>query len=331
VSSKVGFFGGNFDPFHYGHLNSILQVAEQLDLDQVRVVPASISPLRIQTQSSTPEQRLEMLKRGVADHSELIEIDTREIERGGLSYTIDTIESFLKEQPSNEVTLIIGMDQFWKFDQWKSFDKILTLVDLAVTTRPGMELPYSLEEWPLGVRNLVSDYDTKQAMLKSGKTIHFVQLDDVEASGTEIRRKIRINQDVQTLVAPPVEDYIRTNKLYETVQNSIGDFEKFAAYCEKIITEKGGVNVKTFDLRDRSAPSEFTVIASGTSTRHATALAEHVMKEVKKDYGVWPENIEGQGEGRWIVTDYGALIIHTFYDFVRQEYRLEDLWTRRSK
>ncbi len=329
--SKVGFFGGNFDPFHYGHLNSILSTAEQLDLDQVRVVPASTSPLRVQTQSSTPEQRLAMLKRGVAGHEALITIDTSEIDRGGVSYTIDTVQKYVEAHPDSNVTLIIGMDQFWKFDQWKNFDKLLGMVDLAVTTRPGMELPYSLEEWPLGVRNLVGDSDSKQAMLKSGKTIHFVQLNDVEASGTEIRRKIRINQDVQTLVAPPVEEYIRTNKLYETVQDSIGDFEKFAAYCEKVITDKGGVNVKVFDLRDRNAPSEFTVIASGTSTRHASALAEHLMKEVKKDYGVWPEHIEGQGEGRWIVTDYGALIVHTFYDFVRQEYRLEELWTRPAK
>lgn len=307
----------------------MLSVAEQLDLDQVRVVPAYISPLRVQTQSSTPEQRLEMLKRGVSGHDDLITIDTREIDRGGVSYTIDTIESFLKEQPEAKVTLIIGMDQFWKLDQWKNYDKLLSLVDLAVTTRPGMELPYSLEEWPLGIRNLVGDSDSKHAMLKTGRTIHFVQLDDVEASGTEIRRKIRINQDVQTLVAPPVEEYIRSHKLYETVQSSIGDFEKFSAYCTKVLEDKGAVNVKTFDLRDRNAPSEFTVIASGTSTRHTSALADHLMREVKKDYGVWSENIEGQGEGRWVVVDYGALIVHLFYDFVRQEYRLEDLWANK--
>jgi hypothetical protein len=79
--------------------------------------------------------------------------------------------------------------------------------------------------------------------------------------------------------------------------NPSGDFQKFAAYCENMLKDKGGVNVLTYDLRDRNAPSEFTVIASGTSTRHATALSEHLIKEVKKDYGVWPENIEGQAEG----------------------------------
>lgn len=330
-ANKVGFFGGNFEPFHYGHLNSMLSVAEMLELDEVRCIPAAKSPLRVQTQGSTPEQRMDMLKLGIRGHEDMIKIDTRELDRGGVSYTIDTLESYLKEHGENEIYLIIGMDQFLKFDQWKSFDKILSLVNLVVTSRPGMELPYSLEDWPLPLRNLVGDADSKEAMLKSGKTIHFVRLADVDASGTEIRRKIRFGQSVQALLPPSVDEYIRAHKLYETVQKSIGDFQKFAEYCSKVLTEKGGVNVQTYDLRDKSAPAEFTVICSGTSTRHATALAEHIMREVKKDFGVWPESIEGQVEGRWIVVDYGALIIHTFYDFVRNEYRLEELWSKPAR
>lgn len=307
----------------------MLSAAEEFELDEVRAVPAAISPLRVQTQGSSPEQRLEMVKRGIAANADLIKADTRELERGGVSYTIETIESLMKENPGSEISLIIGMDQFIKFDQWKSFDKILEKADLIVTSRPGTELPYSLEDWPLAVRNLVGDSDSKQAMLKTGRSIAFFQLDDVEVSGSEIRRKIRLNQSIATLVPPPVEEYVREHKLYEGVQRNIGDFEKFAAYCNKVLTDKGGVNVLTYDLRDRSAPSEFTVICSGTSTRHASALAEHLIREIKKDYNVWPESIEGQSEGRWIVVDYGALIVHTFYDFVRQEYRLEQLWAKK--
>ncbi len=327
-NTRVGVFGGTFDPFHYGHLNSILAAAEQFGLDKVKVVPAALSPLRARTQGSAPEQRVEMVKRGIAGHEDLIEIDTQEVMRGGVSYTIDTLNSYLKEDA--QLFLIIGMDQFSKFDQWKDYDKILSQVDLVVTTRPGLELPYSLDEWPTAVRSLVDDFDSKQAMLKSGRTIYFHQLEDVEASGTEIRKKIRFEQSVQTQVPPGVEEYIRENKLYESVQRNIGDFEKFTKYCEKVLVDKGGVNVQIYDLRAQSAPSEFALICSGTSTRHATALAEHLTREVKKDYNVWPESIEGQGEGRWIVVDYGALIVHTFYDFVRQEYRLEELWTRKK-
>lgn len=325
---RRGVFGGNFDPFHYGHLNSMLAVAERYGFDEVRVVPAAQSPLRVQTQGSTPEQRLDMLKRGVRDDADMIHIDTRELERGGVSYTIDTLESYMAESADLSLFLIIGMDQFAKFDQWKNFDRILSIADLVVTTRPGMELPYSLDEFPLGVRALVADHDRHQALLKSGKTIYFMQLEDVDASGTEIRKKIRFGQSVSTLVPPGVEEYIREHKLYESVQRNIGDFQKFTEYCANLLNEKGGINVQTFDLRDRSAPTESTLIASGTSTRHATALAEHLIREVKKEYGVWPENLEGAGEGRWVVVDYGALIVHVFYDYVRQEYRLEQLWSK---
>jgi nicotinate-nucleotide adenylyltransferase len=325
----MGVFGGNFDPFHYGHLNSMLSVSERYGLDELRVVPAFVSPLRVQTQGSAPDQRLEMLKRGVAGHSDLIQIDTREIDRGGTSYTIDTLNSYLADQPDAHLFLIIGMDQFSKFDQWKDFDQILTKADLIVTSRPGAELPYSLDDWPMAVRALVADYDSQQALLKSGRTIYFMQLQDVDASGTEIRKKMRFGQSINTLVAPPVEEYIRENKLFESVQRNIGDFKKFTAYCAQILNDKGGINVQSYDLTDRSAPAEYTLIASGTSTRHASALAEHLMREVKKEYNVWPENLEGQAEGRWVVVDYGALIVHVFYDYVRQEYRLEELWTKR--
>lgn len=331
ANPRTGVFGGTFDPFHYGHLNSMQAVADHFGLEKIKAVPAFKSPLRVQTQGSTPEQRVEMLKRGIQGSEKLIEIDTREIERGGVSYTIDTLQAYAQQSDSPHLFLIIGMDQFIKFDQWKDFEKILTIADLVVTSRPGMELPYSLDEWPLAVRSLVSDFDSQQAMLKTGRTVYFYQLEDVDASGTEIRKKIRFGQSVHALVPPGVEEYVRENQLFESIQRNIGDFEKFTTYCEKVLVDKGGINVLQFDMREQQAPSEFTLIASGTSTRHASALAEHLIREVKKDYNVWPENIEGQNEGRWVVVDYGALIVHVFYDFVRQEYRLEELWTKRQK
>lgn len=330
MSNKVGIFGGNFDPFHYGHLNSLSSVADHFGLDEIRVVPAAISPLRLQTQGSAVEHRLEMLKLGLRGQEDLFKIDLQELERGGVSYTIDTLKRHLKQDPDAQLMLIIGMDQFLKFDQWKNFEQILTSADLIVTSRPGMDLPYSLEDWPFAIRGLVADFDGKQALLKSNRNIHFFQLEDVEASATEIRKKVRMGQSIQALVPPAVDDYIRQHGLFKSVHANIGDFEKFTAYCAKMLDEKGGISTATYDLRAQNAPSEFTLISSGTSTRHATALAEHLIREVKKDYGIWPESLEGQIEGRWVVIDYGALILHIFYDYVRQEYRLEDLWNKRA-
>ena len=158
MANKVGVFGGNFDPFHYGHLNSMLTVAEKFGLNEMRAVPAFISPLRVQTQGSSPVHRLEMLRLGLRGHENLIRVDTQEMERGGVSYTIDTLDAY-KENGDKDLHLIIGMDQFLKFDQWRSFDRILTDADLVVTSRPGLELPYSMEDWPISVRSLVADHD----------------------------------------------------------------------------------------------------------------------------------------------------------------------------
>ena len=137
---------------------------------------------------------------------------------------------------------------------------------------------------------------------------------------------MRLGQSIQHLVPLPVADLIQEKGLYESVAKNIGDFEKFTRFCAQHLKDKGGINVRAFDLTKMEAPTDFTLIASGTSTRHATSIAESLVKEVKKEYGIWPQGIEGTTEGRWIVVDYGSLIIHSFYDFVRNEYRLENLW-----
>lgn len=328
-TDSVAIFGGTFDPFHFGHLNSVLSVAEQFHFTQVRVVPAAISPLRIQTQGSEAEHRMAMIRLGLKDHEDLIQMDSREIDRGGVSYTIDTLKSFVEELPEIQISLVIGMDQFEKFDQWKDFDEILEMANLIVTSRPGLDLPKSLKSWPIALHPFVEDFDSSQALLTSGKSIHFFQLEDVEVSASEIRRKVRLGQSLQKEVPSEIEEYIRRHGLYKSVQTKIGDFAAFAEFCMSLLNSKGGINTQLYDIQETSSLSDFAVITSGTSTRHASALAEHLMQEVKKRYGVWPENMEGHSEGRWVVIDYGALIAHIFYDYVRQEYRLEDLWSKK--
>jgi len=132
-------FGGNFDPFHFGHLNSILAVAEQFGLDKVKAVPAAKSPLRVQTQGSTPEQRLEMLKLGIKGHEDLIEVDYREINRGA-SASPSTLRVDFKRRRSSFV-FDHRHGSIYQIRPMESFDKILTEVDLIVTSRPEWNFP----------------------------------------------------------------------------------------------------------------------------------------------------------------------------------------------
>ncbi len=322
--NSVAIFGGTFDPLHLGHLNSIQAVQNAFQFKMFKVIPAFQSPSRQPTDGPNPEQRLEMLNLAIDQLGGAFVVDDLELRRGGVSYTIDTVHQL--ENAKTELTLVIGLDQFMHFDKWKDFDELLQKVNLIVTSRPGHDFPKSTSDLPHALAKHVQSFKGGVIQLKSGYTIQFFQLEDIEISATEIRKRLRVGEPVSDLIPKAIELYIRKKGLYEAVGNRIGDFEKFTQFCGKILREKGGIGVVGFDLRSVQASSEFTIVVSGTSTKHAQSLAENLMRAVKDEYGVWAQSIEGQKEGRWVVLDYGSLIVHVFYDFVRQEYRLEEIW-----
>lgn len=320
---RVGVYGGTFNPIHDGHIGCIHTVIEKMQLDELLVIPASQSPHRALVDGPSPQQRLTMVQLGVKGQDK-VTVDDREIRRGGLSYTIDTLTELVK--PTKEVFLIIGLDQFEVFDEWKDFDRILDMVHLVVTSRPGCHWPSDVLDLPQGVGAFVESFDPKEIQLSSGKKIFFLQLDDIDVTSTEIRKGLRMGGIAEQQIPVAVKDFIISEGLYEPITGKIGDFEAFTKFCANILIDKRGINVQAKDLSQLSQPSEYVLIASGTSTRHATALSEYLTREVKKRYGVYPQSAEGQSEGRWVVLDYGSLIVHLFYDFTRAEYRLEELW-----
>lgn len=324
-SVRIGLFGGSFNPLHVGHINAISTVHNRLALQKIVVVPAAQNPLKPPIEGPTDEQRLQMLKIGMSELP-FVEIDEQELRRGGPSYTVETIESYAKTVAPENLFLIVGMDQFEDFDKWKDYEKILSLANLVVVSRPNHAMPFSVEDLPTGVRKLVAAFDRQYIALTTERAIEFVRLQDQDVSATEVRKRLRSGRNVDRHLSIPVEEYIREQGLYAPLGPKIGDFEAFTRFCAKALYDKKGINVRGFDLRNVEGPTEFTLIASGTSTRHASSLAESVVKAVKEEYGVLPQAVEGVSEGRWVVVDYGALIVHVFYDFVRQEYRLEDLW-----
>jgi nicotinate-nucleotide adenylyltransferase len=323
---KVGIFGGTFNPPHNGHLNSLQTVAKKLGFGKIHVVPAAANPLKVPLEGPTPEQRLAMTKEALKGCGETFFVDDQEIKRGGPSYTIDTVKNLRKNIDAKDLFLIIGMDQLENFEQWKDYSEILKECNLVVTSRPGFEFPHAVEELPKSLQKFVEEFDFNFIELKSERSIQFVNLVDMSISATELRKWLRQAKNVQKLVPLAVENYIRENRLYVPIGERIGDFEKFTKFCAQVLFDKKGIQVTGFDLRNMAAPAEFALIASGTSTRHASSLAENVTAEVKGEYNVFPQSVEGLDEGRWVVIDYGALIIHVFYDFVRREYSLENLW-----
>lgn len=323
---RVGIFGGSFNPPHMGHLSSMQTVLKKLGLDQIRVIPATQNPLKMQTEGPTPQQRLEMTRAALTSWGSAFVVDDQEIKRGGKSYTIDTIKNIRKEVDANDLYLIVGMDKLEELEQWKDFPSILKEANLIITSRPGFQFPESPDELPEIIRDQVADFDFNFIELNTGRNIQFLKVDDVVASGTELRKALRGGRNVSKDIPLAVENYIKENKLYRNLGDRIGDYEKFVEFCAGILFSRKAIQVRGFDIRPLTAPSEFTIVASGTSTRHASSLGENLVMAVKEEYGVHPQSIDGIDEGRWVVLDYGSLMIHIFYDYVRQEYNLEKLW-----
>lgn len=327
---KRGFFGGSFNPPHNGHIQSLLGVQKKLGLKTVHIIPSFSNPLKVNLEGPGPEERLEMTRLAFQSYGDQFVVDDREILRKGKSYTIDTIKELKKEFPGDELYMIIGADLFEELPEWKNFEKIFEEINVVVMTRPGFELPSSLDELPPWLKPLTEEFDFNFAQLKTDKTIQFVSLPEIDVSATNVRKRLRLGRPVDQFIPLAAENFIRERGLYKRQHQKVEDFKKFAQHCAQILSDKKAVSIMGFDLEGISPTTDIALVASGTSTRHTSSLAEAVMRSAKDEFNLSPFSIEGVDEGRWVVVDYGSLMIHLFYDFVRQEYNLEGLW-RKSK
>lgn len=325
---RIGIFGGTFSPFHNGHLNGALAVSEKLALNELKIIPAYQSPDRLPIEGPTAEARLEMVRAGIGSYRSLLQVDDREIRRARVSFTWETIQELVDEEPDAEFFLIIGTDQLEKFDQWRSYEKILATVNLVVMNRPGFHFPHSRDDWAQGLRDKLPDYETGDEHVEwlGGHHIILLSIPEFDVSGSEIRRRLRNQESLEGLVPDKVEAMILQNGWYRELQARIKDYRELTLEVGRILKERNALNIQGFDLGPHHHLAEFSVVASGGNTRQTAAIAEYLIKQIHSRFGVWPQNIEGQSEGRWIVVDYSSLIVHIFYDFTRNEYRIEDLW-----
>lgn len=132
---RIGIYGGTFNPPHAGHIQAAKQAVTALNLDKLVIVPTSIAPHKaIPEHSPTPRQRLEMLRIAAADCPKA-EVSDIELNRGGISYTFQTVSELKERYPDAELILLMGSDMFLCFDQWKQPDDILKNVELGVFYR----------------------------------------------------------------------------------------------------------------------------------------------------------------------------------------------------
>jgi nicotinate-nucleotide adenylyltransferase len=190
---SIAVYGGTFNPPHTGHLIVAECVAETLRLGSVIFVPTNTPPHKGVLGLAPAADRLAMTKIAV-EGNDRFAVSNAEVARGGLSYTIDTLRAVAASHPGRRLKLLIGADNIFDFDGWKSPNDILDIADLVVMTRPGYEVQKSRPGFP------------PHASL--------VTVPPVGISGTDIRRRVKFQQSIRYLVPPAVEEYIRRHGLY---------------------------------------------------------------------------------------------------------------------
>lgn len=324
-SERIGILGGIFNPVHVGHLNAALTVKNKLELDRVILIP-SFKPPHREVTGPSPKDRALMLKAAIKPYSDELEVDDIELKRKGVSYTVDTLEAYNKKFKADNLFFIMGADAFWDFPRWKNFEKLIKLAHFVVVSRPGREISLEALDLSPELQPYVKASDRNKAILNSGRTIIRLQLEDKNVSSTEVRKKLRNNGHVRDLVPASVLEIIDKKGFYRKTSPLISDYREFAQFCARKAQDKKALALKVYDMTAENSYTDYSIICSATSTRHAAAVAQNIIDSAKEEFGVIPLSFEGAREGLWVLIDFGAVIIHVFEDAVRAQYNIENLW-----
>lgn len=195
--SKIGLLGGTFDPFHFGHLAAADAAIDCAELDRVIFIPAAQPPHR-EPAVASPHQRLEMCRLGIEGEPRF-EVSDIELKREGPSYTVDTLEEMRREQPEDELFLILGWDAAKLFSTWHEPERVSELAAIVIVARPGSGAPR--EEDLKGV-----------GLGKARVVLCLTTTPDVSAS--EIRKAVIAGEPITGKVPKAVERFIGEHRLY---------------------------------------------------------------------------------------------------------------------
>ncbi len=202
---RIGIYGGAFNPPHWGHIRGVKYALETLGLTKILVIPSCISPHKeIPPHSAAPRQRMEMLQLAL-EHEQAVEASSIELDRGGTSYTWETIQQLRQQYPEAQLVLMVGTDMFLCIDTWKRYEEILKEVSVAVFYR--------------GDKGEIDQIACKKRRLEElGASVHVVENPVTEISSTQLRRML-VFRCASPFLPKSVESYIRQHGLYGTGMN----------------------------------------------------------------------------------------------------------------
>ena len=182
---KTALYGGSFDPIHHGHLILAREAMEQLGLDRVIFIPAAVSPFKLDAQPAPAELRLQMLRAAIASEPRF-ECDDSEVHRPGPSFTIDTVEAWLRRAPGDDQFYFIGQDNVRDLPKWRRWPELRDLAKFVVFERDTDAPPH---DFPRVVRRF-------------------------DVSATEVRKRVAARRSIRYLVPEAVRSIIEAHGLY---------------------------------------------------------------------------------------------------------------------
>lgn len=351
MTERIGILGGTFDPVHVAHLAMAVQARHQLRLDRVLLVVANVPWQKAAIRRvSAAEDRFAMVEAAVASHDG-IEASRLEIDRGGDSYTADTLIEL--RGSDRELFLIIGSDLIGELHTWKRVDELPSLCTLAIVRRPGESEPtQSLTAWNsvmIAMPALELSSSELRVMVGEGRPVDFLVPDpavdvitkrnlyrtarrsdlpsstetNAEVSMSSARRKsVRVSTELKettlsTTMLPPSS---------LALSDASEEIRRLAVVAARAADDKKGTDVMVLDVSDTLSITDAFVIASAPNTRLVATIAEAIEMAAKEAGGSGPIAVEGASEASWVLLDFGGYVVHVFLEETRRYYDLERLW-----
>ncbi len=202
--TKIGLFGGSFDPIHTGHLITASAVAQQLSLQQVVFIPSALPPHKLNQQLAPPADRLAMVKLAIQADQRFVVSDI-ELNRTGPSYTLHTVGHLQEIHSQARMFWIIGADSLVELPSWYQVSELLDICQIVTASRPGWDPSKQLQT--------LADKCSKDQLAPLSQ--HILTTPLIQISSTDIRRRTAAGQSTRYLLPEPVRTYITEHKLYK--------------------------------------------------------------------------------------------------------------------
>ena len=306
--------GGTFDPIHHGHLVAASEVQAWFDLDEVVFVPTGDPWQKSDRDVTEAEHRYLMTVVATAANPRF-NVSRVDIDREGKTYTIDTLRDLKAEMPDAELFFITGADALADIFTWRDADELFELANFVGCTRPGYAMdPRDAGQDPGRARHHRRDP-------RPGDLLHRLPRPQATRRAGLVpraRRRRPVHRQARPLRSRPHQQGHRMTATDHALE--------LVAVAAQAAHDKKADQVLAFDVSDQLAITDAFVLASATNERAVGAIVDEVEDKLR-DAGAKPIRREGHREGRWVLLDYGEIVVHVQHEEERSFYALERLWS----